>query len=192
MSMTSATEVHDELDVMRTCAEAIDKLSEEAQPRIVRWLADRYAPDLRSPQILPSAPNTPTVNPSTETAQSGVTAKRFVQDKAPRTDIERITVLAYYLTYHRGMRHFKTSDLSALNTEAAQPKFSNAANVASNALKSSGFLADAAKGLRQITSKGEEAVEAMPDREALKLIISKYGSARRRRPVKTARNKAGE
>jgi len=184
-----------ELDAMRTCAAAIEPFIQDARLRILRWLIDRYGAELQSRQgagALPGAPaiGSPPSGHIINVAQPEVTPKRFVQDKAPKTDVERITVLAYYLTHHRGKRHFNTADLSALNTEAAQPKFSNASDAASNALKSSGFLADAGKGMRQLSAKGEEAVEALPDREALKAVMSKYGSSRRRRPAKTARTKA--
>jgi hypothetical protein len=118
--------------------------------------------------------------------------KRFLQEKSPQTDVERIAVLAYYLANYRGMEHFKTADLTALNTEAAQRRLSNAADAASNATKNSGFLADAGKGMRQLTAKGEEAVEALPDREALKAVIARYGNSRRRRPARGDRPRVQE
>src|SRR5689334_21355101 len=67
------------------------------------------------------------------------TPKHFLAAKAPGTDIERITVLAYYLTHAKGTPHFATKELSELNTEAAGPRFSNAAYTASNATKKNGF-----------------------------------------------------
>ena len=63
------------------------------------------------------------------------TPKQFMLEKRPQTDIERVACLAYYLTHYRDQLHFKTFDLSKLNTEAAQIKFSNAAQAAANALK---------------------------------------------------------
>jgi hypothetical protein len=91
-------------------------------------------------------------------------------NKQPRTDVERIACLAFYLTYYRDLPHFKTLDLAKLNTEAAQPKFSNTAYAATNALKM-GYLAPATKGQRQISAAGEQFVSALPDREAAKLAM---------------------
>ena len=54
--------------------------------------------------------------------------KEFLLEKQPRTDVERIACLAFYLTHYRDTPHFKTLELSKLNTEAAQQKFANAAN----------------------------------------------------------------
>lgn len=99
------------------------------------------------------------------------TPKQFLAAKAPETDIERITALAYYLTYARGTPHFATKELSELNTEAAGPRFSNAAYTASNATKKNGFLTGAPGGKRQITARGEALVEALPDRRAAKAAL---------------------
>jgi hypothetical protein len=53
-------------------------------------------------------------------------------EKQPKTDIERIACLAYYLRHFRDAPFFKTKYLSSLNTEAAQQKFSNAAYAGGN------------------------------------------------------------
>ena len=64
-----------------------------------------------------------------------ISPKDFIREKSPRTDIERIACLAYYLTHYREIPHFKTIDLSSLNTEAAQPKLSNTTYAVDNATK---------------------------------------------------------
>ena len=115
-----------------------------------------------------------------------VSPKQFVLDKQPRSDVERIAVLAYYLTHFRDTPHFKTLDLSKLNTEAAQPKFSNAASSANNAVKR-GYLVPTTKGNRQLSAAGEQFVNAMPDREAARQAMT---AARvRRQPRRTTGTK---
>src|SRR5262249_52301053 len=96
-----------------------------------------------------------------------VSAKEFVFQKKPQSDVERVTVLAYYLTHYRDTPYFKTLDISKLNTEAAQPKFSNAAYAVENATKL-GYLVPASKGTKQLSAAGEVFVDALPDREAAK------------------------
>jgi len=91
--------------------------------------------------------------------------KEFLRDKEPSTDVERVTCLAYYLTHYRDAPHFKTVDISTINTEAAQPKFSNATFAVDNARKR-GLLVPATKGNKQITAAGEKFVELLPDRTA--------------------------
>jgi hypothetical protein len=109
--------------------------------------------------------------------------KEFVLEKQPRTDVERMACLAYYLTHYRDTPHFKTLDLSKLNTEAAQPKFANAANTANNAVKT-GYLVPSTKGHRQLSAGGERFVLALPDRDAAKSAMSMVKPRRRSTRVK--------
>lgn len=109
-----------------------------------------------------------------------ISPKEFLRDKAPKTDIEKVACLAYYLTHYREVQYFKTLDISTLNTEAAQPKFSNAAVAMENASRS-GFLVQGIKGTKQLTALGEGFVQALPDREAAKNLIQ---SGREKRRVK--------
>lgn len=107
--------------------------------------------------------------------------KDFLFQKQPRTDVERVAALAFYLTHYRDTPYFKTLDLSKLNTEAAQPKFANAATSASNAVKQ-GYLVPSTKGMRQLSAAGERFVAALPDRDAAREAMS---TARpRRRPAR--------
>jgi hypothetical protein len=109
-----------------------------------------------------------------------MTAKEFLQQKAPRTDIERVACLAYYLTHYLDIRHFKTLEINKLNTDAAQPKFSNTSYAVENALRQ-GLLVPAIKGMKQLSADGEAFVDALPDREAAKNVRANF---RRRRSKK--------
>jgi hypothetical protein len=109
--------------------------------------------------------------------------KEFLIEKQPRTDVERIATLAYYLTNFRDMPHFKTLDLAKLNTEAAQPKFSNSAYASTNALNM-GYLASGAKGMRQLSAAGEQFVRALPDRESAKAAMTRARPRRLQRRKK--------
>ena len=106
--------------------------------------------------------------------------KDFLFQKKPKTDMERVACLAYYLTHYRNIAHFRTTDISKLNTEAAQIKFSNASNSVNNAAKS-GFLVPAAKGLRQLSAPGEKFVDALPDHATAKKLMSEVRPRRRKK-----------
>jgi hypothetical protein len=97
--------------------------------------------------------------------------KDFLFEKRPQTDVERITCLGYYLTHYRDTPHFKTLDISKLNTEAAQLKLSNAAYAVDNATKA-GMLVPASKGAKQLSHLGELYVQALPDRAAARAAIA--------------------
>ena len=114
---------------------------------------------------------------------TSMSAKDFLMEKAPKTDVERIACLAYYLTHYRSTQHFKTLDLSMLNTEAAQPKFTNTAYSSNNAVKL-GYLVPSSKGQRQLSALGERFVQALPDRVAAREVLT---SLRRRLRTKRKR-----
>ncbi len=109
----------------------------------------------------------------------GRTAKQFLTGKKPKTDVEKIACLAYYLRHYRSVAHFKTGELIALNTEAQQLDFSNASVASNNAMRS-GLLGKAGKGSKQITAKGEAVVDALPDQDKVKEVM-KHGAKRKRR-----------
>ena len=57
---------------------------------------------------------------------TGLDPKKFIGQKKPQNNYERVACLAYYLTHNRDTPHFKTSDITKLNTESAH-HFSNTA-----------------------------------------------------------------
>lgn len=117
--------------------------------------------------------------------------KDFLMEKAPKTDVERIACLAYYLTHYRATPHFKTLDISMLNTEAAQPKFSNTAYSTNNAVKLN-YIVPSSKGQRQLSALGERFVQALPDREAAKeVLLSMRRKSRNRRKRTSPETPAG-
>ena len=109
-----------------------------------------------------------------------ISPKDFVLQKQPKTDVERVACLAYYLTHYRETPHFKTIDISKLNTEAAQPKFSNTAVTMDNATRSH-YLVQASKGNRQLSASGELFVQALPDREAARSAMAAAKPRKRKR-----------
>ena len=116
--------------------------------------------------------------------------KDFLFQKQPTMDIQRIACLAYYLTHYRNTPHFKTVDISKLNTEAAQRKFANASSSVNNATQAS-YLAPVSGGLKQLSAEGERFVDALPDQAAAKAAFGNRKARRQRRQGNTGRAPAG-
>ena len=170
-----------EIETINQIMSMLAKIDDDGRERVLKTITTYFRSSQQG-----EAPETPLQGPSTSATPYSepvdLAPKEFLRQKAPQTDVERIACLAYYLTHYRDMGSFKTVDLSKLNTEAAQPKFSNAAKASGNALQY-GYLAQSVKGHRQISAVGEEYVNALPDREAAKAAIE------RRRPRKRNRKR---
>jgi hypothetical protein len=160
-------------------------LSSEEQLKLLETVATFFG--LHSPAHSPSqTKGLSTITPSYPPAGGGfseardISPKEFVMQKQPRTDVERVACLAFYLTHYRSTPHFKTIDISKLNTEAAQSKMSNAAVAVDNASKA-GYLVPATRGTKQISAAGEVFVQALPDREAAKAAMARIKPRKRSR-----------
>lgn len=180
-----------DLDALTTIIGALKRMSREEQSRTMQavsvFLGLNTEPARTSlgTSVSPQIPRAtqPTDNGSSFSEERGLSPKEFLRDKKPASDVERVACLAYYLTHHRDTPHFKTVDISALNTEAAQPKFSNASMAVDNATKA-GLLVQASKGSKQLSASGEHYVQLLPNRDAARDMI-KSSNVRRnpRRPM---------
>src|SRR5690349_15916926 len=121
-----------ELQALQSVIAALNPLDEETRRRILVSVATFLRVDSpiqnvpqRSYSIREFSTGKTVQSPFSE--DTSMSPKDFLLEKQPRTDVERIACLAYYLTHYRSTPHFKTIDLSVLNTEGAQPKFANTA-----------------------------------------------------------------
>jgi hypothetical protein len=160
------------MEALNIIISALSRLDEKARERVLQSAATFFGSSIssrtqRETNISPRAG----LGGLDFSADNAPSPKEFLIEKQPRTDVERIACLAYYLTHYRDMPHFKTLDLAKLNTEAAQPKFSNAGYSSTNALNM-GYLAAAVSGRRQLSAAGEQFVRALPDRETAKAAMA--------------------
>jgi hypothetical protein len=169
------------VDALTTILSALKDLDKDAQKRTIQAVVtflDIPISSLTSNYTNSNEHSNSPKNGISFSENRAMSPKDFLRDKAPKTDIERIICLSYYLTHYRDTPHFKTVDLSALNTEAAQPKLSNPAVAVDNATKA-GLLVQAVKGSKQISAAGEIFVQALPDRDAARANIANLRVKRR-------------
>jgi len=162
-----------ELKAMETVFGALKSLQPEEQTRVLAWTQQKLgiSQTVNQQQTRPQGSTGTPITGSL--SNSGLTPKAFLAEKRPRTDVERVVCLAYFFTHSRATPTFKTKDLTELNKEAAQPKFSNAAFAVTNA-NNGAYLAPAGGGQKQITARGEAIVEALPDPEKVRAALEAY------------------
>jgi len=181
-----ANDASRDLEALQAVISALQTCSPATRVRILESVATFFGIGSPAPRAPHRDEGNGAVSPGRQrplfSEDTSMSPKEFMLEKNPRTDVERIACLAYYLTHYRDQPHFKTLDLSKLNTDAAQPKFSNAAQAANNAVKT-GYLVPSTKGNRQLSASGEQFVLALPDRVAAKAAMD--AGRRRRRPRRT-------
>ena len=130
-----------------------------------------------------SSPTSPNKSPDEDrfSDRPELSAKAFIFEKDPMTEAERLACLAYYLTHYQETPHFKTVDLSRLNTEAAQRKLSNPAVAANNAMRDGFFVQAPKSGYKQLSAMGERFVQLLPNREAALQVKQRMASRRSKR-----------
>jgi hypothetical protein len=100
--------------------------------------------------------------------------KAFLANKKPGTDAEKLACIVYYLSQDTDPPHFKAGDLRKAATAAAV-RFSNVSMTMMNATRQNGYLVSAGgHHSHQITGRGEALVEALPDREAVKVALDAH------------------
>lgn len=161
-----------EMEVFRKVAFELKDLSIDSQKKVLKMIFTYLEIDLRIIEpISQKNENTQPVEAAygatSFSEDRSMSPKEFLFQKQPRTDIERVACLAFYLTHYRDTPFFKTFDISKMNTEAAQIKLSNPTVAVDNATKA-GYLVPAIKSQKQLSAIGEVFVSSLPDRELAK------------------------
>jgi len=180
----------DDVEALSTIVGVLKQLEPTAQSRVlqsVQTFLGLPAPHRASSRGAEASQSSGAVDGHDFSQDRTLSPKEFLRDKHPVTDVERVTCLAYYLTHYRDTPHFKTVEISSLNTEAAQPKFSNASVAVDNA-RGLGYLVAATKGNKQISAAGEKFVELLPDRDAAREAIRTFRPRRGTKKQKPRRD----
>ena len=164
--------------IVSRITELLDPLSESDREHVLRtvrtWFRLNPTADSSSELYpLPGVTNRPAGHGAEDekfSDRSLISAKDFVLEKDPLTEVERLACLAFYLKHYQDTPHFKTLDLSRLNTEAAQRKLSNPALTAGNAVRDGFFVQAPKNGYRQLSGMGERFVQLLPNREAAQQV----------------------
>ncbi len=168
-----------DVGILTRVLEEFNRLDPDQRERLLQTIATFYRVRVKEDSATLSQSDR-THSVTTFGEDRTLSPKDFLWQKQPKTAVERVACLAYYLTHYRETPFFKTLDISRLNTEAAQTKFSNPAMAVNDAYKTK-YLVAAEKGNKQLSAMGEQFVRALPDREAARLVASTSRQKRKRK-----------
>jgi hypothetical protein len=182
-----------ELELFQRIAAGLSEFDRDTQARILQTVMTFFNLGEIGARVGTQASNRQTTDSMPApvhsfTNLSTVSPKDFLAEKAPHSDIERVACLAYYLTHYRDTPHFATLDISKLNTEAAQPKFTNAAQAMKNSTYR-GLIVASSSGRKQLSSMGEQYVQALPDRDAAKHVLERIRPRKLKKPKARSKTK---
>lgn len=177
--------------VVQKCLDLLAPLDDVERARVLRTVTTyfdltpiaHHASSWSTGGSAAASPVPPAAGRSREPGFSGhepISPKDFLRQKDPKTDVERAMCLAFYLAHFRDSPSFKTADIAKLNTEAAQRKFANTAYTVNNGA-TTGYFVEAGKGHKQLSSLGDQYVEALPDRAAARAMMRDRVKVRKRR-----------
>jgi hypothetical protein len=169
-------------DIIKLLEPLTNQDREHVLRTVATWFRAELSPAGESRSSLP-IPLAKTTQDEKFSNRPVLSVKDFLFEKNPETETERMACLAYYLTHYMETPHFKTADLTRLNTEGAQRTFSNPAVAAGNAVRDGYFVSAPKDGFRQLSALGERFVHALPDREAAEEIKKRMGARRSRKKV---------
>jgi len=164
------------LATIKTIVTALEKITPEERNSVIDFVCKEIGVD-RSSQ-----PTGADVSLKGEIPGPKVDIDKFVKEKKPADQYQRVAVLAYYLKHFESTDEFKNKEIASANLRARQSRIGNLADVISKADTRYHFLTKGiAIGTRQLSTHGEEVVEAMPDQEKIKTLIKSFKTRKPRR-----------
>lgn len=205
--MAKKSEFEGELDALKTILTAVGGLEQSGQRFVLRTAIER----LELTDLLRSTAGSGPADGARSGEKAGdedktgggredgapwgsgtPTAKEFLRSKRPITDEQRIVVLAYYLTHYGDQEQFKTKDLEQANIDAGGTRIKNPKVSVDNATRRAEFLTPVSGGKKKITAHGEEVVDALPDQEAVKVVLANHSPSGRKRARKVTRKRTSK
>lgn len=184
-----------DITVLRNLISILNGLERKSMIKMIKMIITFFEldyidfSDMNANKKLFRAEDTNRLQKASFSEDRSLSPKQFLLEKKPMTEVERIACLGYYLSHYRKQTEFKTSDLVELNIEAAQLKFSIPKRAVDNATRHSKLLVPTKKGYKQLSAIGEQYVQALPDRDEARNILTESRPKRKKTKSKLYKNK---
>lgn len=177
-----------DLEALGIICEALERVEEPKRLWVLQTAVSRMGAGVQDVAGGPSSPPGSVPTPLAGLPSGATTSVRnFIRVKRPASDVQHVACLAYFLTHQRQQPEFKKKDIEAVHRESGGPSM-DLHRALDNATRFNGYLSPVGGGKKQISTKGEDVVAALPDQEAVKQLENDQPA--RKRKSRRARRKA--
>jgi hypothetical protein len=129
-------------------------------------------------------PGIPAATGDIQAAIAKKDARAFIRIKKPATDVQRVACLGYFLAQTTAQHGFSSKDISKTHTDSGGSAI-NMTRALDNATRGAKYLSNRGPRQKQLTTLGEDVVNALPDQAAVKTVEA---GAKGRRGGKKGKN----
>lgn len=108
-------------------------------------------------------------SPDAQAAIAKKDIRAFIRAKKPTTDVQRVACLGSYLAQTTGQHGFTSKDIATAHTDSGGSKI-NLPRALDNATRRAKYISTRSGHEKQLTTLGEDVVNALPDQAAVKAV----------------------
>lgn len=184
------TKKQDSTSALVTVVKALEGLVDAERSWVLnsaasRWTLTLPAPSGPAPSANLSAGNS-SANKNGDVQQviAKKDARAFIRIKRPVTDIQRVACLGYFVMETTGQQGFSSKEIGQANIDSGGTKI-NLPRALDNATRRAKYLSSRGGNSKQLTTLGEDVVDALPDQQAVSELeaaakVRKKGKAKRK------------
>lgn len=187
IEMTNPKEsLQNEADAMKKIAAEFERLSPAGKQRVVNWLSSVIEKEIPS-----AVGGGEPLIPHRKGQGDRQAIKKMWEEKQPKNNYQKLTVLGYFLEFVTGKEEFTLADLCSLwrdNISAGLPGGQVLTNAKNACLtKYQYFIRGSKQGLNRVGPRGQELVESLPNPP--KKLLRKVKTKRGKKRIKTRAQK---
>ena len=166
-------------EVLVTVVAALEDLGDDDKRWVLQSAASRWNATLHPAGSGSGTGTIPgSVTGAAVAAQAGDPAiaakniKAFMRAKNPANDVQRVACLGFYIAETTSQAGFTAKQVADAHTNSGGSKF-NLSRAMDNATRSAKYLSNRTKHEKQLTTLGEDVVNALPNQQAVRDLSAK-------------------
>jgi hypothetical protein len=185
----------DPADALKAVTTALEPLPDAEKQWVLQSAASRWTltVQVQNPAGGGGGPGAGVIGAQNDNLQAALTSKdarAFMRAKKPATDVQRVACLAYFHMKTTGQRTFTSEDIQSIHTDSGGSKM-NFTRALDNATRRSRYISTIRGREKQLTTLGEDVVDALPDQKKVAEVeeTAQHSRRGRRRKGKATKEK---